>query len=172
MNVVEKSSKHLRLSNTDPSGKWVFIFVIITMLLSIIFISVKVIKPVCGSGVVLGSIFLILLIKELPHSFDTEFWFDRQNNELKVIKHPWIGKQMIEYHPLSDITEVKVVTKPMNRHNYPGHDYDDAEIEQPVETPQYNVELVMRSGNSLTIYDATHLASTIKEFLELTPIVA
>ncbi len=169
MNVVEKSSKHLRLSNADPWGTWVFLFAIISILLSTIFVSAKVIKPVCWSGVVLSFISLVLLIKVVPQNFDTEFWFDKQNNGLKVIKHPWIGSRTIEYYSLSDITEVKVVAKPRNTHNYPGHDYDDAEIEQPVESPKYNVEIAMRSGNSLTIYDATHLVPTIIEFLELTP---
>jgi hypothetical protein len=111
-----------------------------------------------------------LFISALPHSFDTEFWFDRKNNELKVIKYPWIGKQTVENYPLSDITEVKVVSKPRHTHNYPGHDYDDAEFEQPEESPEYHIELSMQSGNSIPIYEGTHLAPAIKEFLALTPI--
>ena len=169
MKVVEKSSDHLRLSNADPWGKWVFIFVIIAALLSIIYISIMVIEPTCWSGAVVSCILFFLLIRELPHNFDTELWLDRGKNELKAIKHPWIGRQIVENYFLSDITEVKLVAKPRNTHSYPGHDYDDAEIEQPEESPQYYVELSMRSGNSLTIYDATHLVTTIKEFLEITP---
>ena len=136
------------------------------MILSGIFIAAT-LHPACWSGVFIGCIVLFMLVRELPRTFDTEFWFDRTSNQLSVIKHPWLGRSQYEYYPLPDILEVKVVERAA-QHNYPGHDYDDAENEPPIESPVYDVKLSMRSGTTLTIYGAAHLAGSIAEFLGLT----
>jgi hypothetical protein len=73
---------------------------------------------------------------------------------------------------LTDITEVKIVAN-VNRHNYPGHDYDDAENDRPIERPSYSVELKMQSGNTLTVWGygeggTIQLADAMAEFLGIT----
>jgi len=108
-----------------------------------------------------------MLVRELPNNFETEFWFDRAGDQLNVIKRPWLGRPQVEHYPLSDITEVRLVERARPR-RYPGQDYDDAENQPPIESPQYDVQLSMRSGSSLPIYEATHLAWLIAEFLGLT----
>jgi hypothetical protein len=165
MRIVENSHSCLRLSNADSFwSKWGFVAAIVTLLLGEIFIAVNVIHPVCWSGAVVGFVILFLIIRELPRSFDSEYWFDRANKQFKVIKHPWLGKQMIDEYSFDDITEVSLVE---NKHrNYPGHDYIEDE-NMPVEPPTYEVELAMRSGNKLMIYGAAHLAQLIADFLEL-----
>ena len=175
MRIIEKSSDHLRLSNADMfRSKWGFVVAIVAIILSGIFISAKVIHPACWSGVVLGCFLLFMLVRELPRSFDTEFWFDRKSDQLKVIKRPWLGRPHVEYCPLANITGTRVVARAQNKHNYPGHDYDDAETQSPIESPEYDVELSMQSGSTLTViwghgeYGATQLALSVAEFLGLT----
>jgi hypothetical protein len=170
MRIVEKSSDHLRLSDASTFwSKWGFVTAIVAVLLSVVFISARVIRPACLFGVVLGGFMLFLLVRELPRSFDIEFWFDRAGDQLKVIKRPWLGRRQSENYPLPDITQVRVVAQPGPRH-YPGHDYDDAETQPPIA----KVELSMRSGSTLTVawghgeYEATQFAASIAEFLGLT----
>ncbi len=61
--------------------------------------------------------------------------------------------------------EVRLVQRKSPR-NYPGHDYIDDE-NMHVDPPEYDVELGMRSGITLMIYGAAHLAGLIAEFLKL-----
>ena len=166
MRIVENSHSCLRLSNADSFwAKWGFIIAISTLLLSGIFIAVKIIHPACWPGVAIACFILFIIIRELPRSFDTEFWFDRESEQFKVIKHPWLGKQQFEQYPFQDITEVRLVEM-KNLRNYPGHDYIDDE-NKPIEPPVYEVVLEMRSGNKLKIYGAAHLAELIAGFLKL-----
>jgi hypothetical protein len=175
MRIVEKSSVHLRLSDAGSSwGKWVFVGLIVAILLSGIFISANVIRPTCWSGVAIGCFMLFMLVRELPHNFDREFWFDRENGQLKVIKHPWLGRAQVEHYPLTDITEVKVVAKATRTHHHSSYDYDYDEPPPPVEGPKYDIELSIRFRNTLTIFwgdgedGARQLARSITEFLGLT----
>lgn len=173
MEIVEESSDHLRLSDALAFWtKWGFVTATVATLLGVVFIAFRVIHPVCWPGVVLGGIMLVLLVRELPRTFDTEFWFDRADDQLKVIKRPWLGRPQSEHYPLPNITQVKVVARARPRH-YPGHDYDDAETQPPIENRAYDVELEMRSGHSLTLVwgggepGAAQIAVSIAEFLGL-----
>ena len=177
MKVVEKSSNHLRLSNADAFWKWGFVTAIVIVILVGIFVAAKVISPPCWSAVVLGIILLLLLIRELPRNFDTEFWFDRSDNQLKVIKHPWLGFPYQDDYQLSDITNVRVVPrkkpKPY-RGYYPGYEDDmDAKTKSPITNTTYNIELTFKSRKGLIIFwggdnkGATKLALEIADFLGL-----
>lgn len=180
MRVVQKSSDHLRLSNADSFWKWGFVTTIAVVILVGIFIAAKVIRPACWSAVALGIFLLFLLIRELPRNFDTEFWFDRSDNQLKVIKHPWLGSPQQDDYPLSDITNVRVVarkTPKPYRGYYPGYEDDrDAEAKSSITNTAYNIELSLRSGKTLVVVwggenkGATKLAKLISEFLGLTRI--
>ena len=167
MRIVENSHNYLILSNAGSFwGKWGFVAATITVLLGGVFIAVKVIHPPCWSGFAIICMILFLVLRELPRSFDTEFWFDRENEQVKLIKHPWLGRQQVEQYSLQDITEVRLVEMKHPR-NYPGHDYIEDD-NKPIEPPVYEVELGMQSGNRLIIYGAAHLAGQIAEFLGIT----
>jgi len=176
MKVIKKSSECLRLSDADSvSGKWGCVTAIVVVILIGIYVSAKVIRPDSWPAVALGIIFLLLLIRELPRNFDTEFRFDRTDNQLKAINHPWLGSPQQDNYPLSDVANVRVVDpkRPKSyRGFYPGCEDDmEAEAQFPIDNIGYNVELSFQSGGTLLVVwggdkkGATELAKSISEFL-------
>jgi hypothetical protein len=176
MKIVENSSNRLRLSNDNGFWeKWIFVGAIVIVLLSGIFVSGWVIRPVCWSGVVGCCFVLFLLIREIPRNFDMEFLFDNEEDQLKVFKHPWLGRPQCERYPLGDILSVRVF-EPVRRYSNVGNDYVDYyehENQPQIESHDYSVELNMRSGNPLHVVggeiknEAAQLAAAIEEFLGL-----
>lgn len=184
MRIVEKSPDHLRISNANTDklwSEWKYVLIIIAILLIGIGISAWVIRPACWSGVEIGCVLLFLLVLAFSSDFDTEFCFDRAGNQLQVIQRPRLIPPRHRYYSLSDITEVRVAkVRSIHGHNYPGHDYDDAdngndnvEIEPSIAKPTYRIELSMRSGSTLIVDwgnedEAIQLGASIAEFLGLT----
>jgi hypothetical protein len=178
MRIVEESSDHLRLSNADPWGKRGCVTVIVLMIAICVCIAAEVVRPARWPAVVLGIFLLVVLIRELPRNFDSEFLFDRSGNQLIVTRHPWLGSPQQDDYTLSDITNVQVVarkTPKPYRGYYPGC-YDDraAEAESSTSNDACNIVLYLQSGETLVVYwgggrrGATKLASVISEFLRPT----
>jgi len=172
MRVVEQTPDRLRLSNADSFwSKWGFVSFIAVVILVGIFTAAKVIHPTCWSGVVLGIFLLVMLVRELPRNFDTEICFDRSDEKIKIIKHPWLGFPQQDNYSFSDLIHIRVVARKRQK-RYPGY-YPGIEDDQVVDNQPtiYDIEFSFQTRKPFIIFwgggniGATQLAMLISDFL-------
>jgi hypothetical protein len=89
-------------------------------------------------------------MKELPNNYDREYIFSKDKSIFKKIEHPWVGKPRVYQYPLSDILDINIKAQIINRHHYAELDYDYEN--RPVVEPQYDIEVVLKSKETVEIY--------------------
>lgn len=180
MRILEKSSTCLRLGKRS----WLiwslcFMIVIASCLYMLVVAGPEVWRDgnhVNGAANILFGCLLLpmmmgICVATIAHVFrDVEYHFDRRSGELRIVEHRWLRRSVQRaLFLLEDIAGVSVVHgteySPSSDYNY---DYD-------LELDTWNVELQMRSGETLAVYketerggeDSERLAEAISRFLGL-----